>query len=58
MDRLDATETFKLKKQALVDQGFDPARCGGALWFDPSGSGYVPVDAATYRDIAAQRIRL
>ena len=57
VDRLPSTETFRLKKQDLIGQGFDPALCGGDIWFDPSGDGYVPLDAATHGDILAERIR-
>jgi fatty-acyl-CoA synthase len=43
---LDVTGTFKLKKQALAGQAFDPGRVDDPLYFDRTASGrYIPVDA-------------
>jgi fatty-acyl-CoA synthase len=56
---LEATGTFKPRKQELVREGFDPARTGDALYFDdPRAGRYVPVDFALYAAIAAGHIRV
>jgi fatty-acyl-CoA synthase len=56
---LEATGTFKPRKQDLVQAGFDPARITDPLYFDdPRAQRYVPVDAALYAAIAAGEIRI
>jgi fatty-acyl-CoA synthase len=56
---LDATETFKQKKQDLVRQGFDPRLVKDPLFFrDPASSAYLAVDAGTYACIVDGSIRL
>jgi fatty-acyl-CoA synthase len=56
---LDATETFKPKKAALQQDGFDPARIADPLYFDDAEAGaYVPLDGALHARIRAGRARL
>jgi fatty-acyl-CoA synthase len=56
---LDVTETFKHKKHALADEGFDPARVADALYFaQPGEKEYVSLDAALFRRICANEFRL
>jgi fatty-acyl-CoA synthase len=56
---LETTSTFKQKKTDLVQQGFDPASCSDAIYFDdPSAHAFVPIDAALYRRIMASEIRI
>ena len=56
---LDATETFKQKKQQLIREGFDPAIVGDPLLMrDPETGDYRPLDAAVFAGIAAGAIRL
>ena len=56
---LPATETFKLKKQALISQGFDPAQVGEPLYMDDLVAGaYVPLDVALYERLKAGWVRL
>jgi fatty-acyl-CoA synthase len=56
---LEATGTFKPRKQELVAAGFDPARIADPLYFDDLRSdAYVPLDAALYGAIDAGRIRV
>jgi fatty-acyl-CoA synthase len=56
---LDATETFKQKKQQLVFEGFDPRTVDDRLFFrDPKSGAYRPIDAASYARIADGTIRL
>lgn len=57
--RLEVTETFKLKKQALAAQGFDPRIIGEAIYYAaPHGDSYVRVNESLYRQIVAGAIRL
>jgi fatty-acyl-CoA synthase len=56
---IELTGTFKLRKQELAAQGYDPARVRGALYLDDSQSGaYVTLDAALYARLAAGQLRL
>ena len=49
---LDATETFKQKKQQLICEGFDPAVVGDPLFLRDSSSGdYRPIEQAVYARI-------
>jgi fatty-acyl-CoA synthase len=54
---LAITETFKLKKQDLARDGFDPAKTPDPLFCDV-GEGYVPLDAALYARIKSGLIRV
>jgi fatty-acyl-CoA synthase len=55
----DLTETFKHKKQALVQQGFDPAATDDAIYVFVAGAqGYQRLDDELYRKIAAGAVRL
>ena len=56
---LEATGTFKPRKQDLVQAGFDPARIHDPLYFDdPRSQRYVPIDAALFAAITAGAIRI
>jgi fatty-acyl-CoA synthase len=56
---LDTTETFKLKKQQLVREGFDPRLVTDPLFFkDPKSGAYRPIDAVSHSRIADGSIRL
>ncbi|HXA34795.1 MAG TPA: long-chain-acyl-CoA synthetase [Steroidobacteraceae bacterium] len=56
---IDATDTFKARKQDLVEEGFDPARIGDPLFFaDPQRHAYVPLDEALFAAISAGRVRI
>jgi fatty-acyl-CoA synthase len=49
---LDATETFKQKKQQLIREGFDPSVVGDPLFLRDSASGdYRPIEPAVYARI-------
>jgi fatty-acyl-CoA synthase len=59
LTKLDATGTFKPRKQELLQAGFDPNRADGPLYFDdPSAQRYVPVDAALFAAISAGNVRI
>jgi fatty-acyl-CoA synthase len=59
LNKLEATGTFKPRKQELVQAGFDPDRADGPLYFDdPSSQRYVPVDAALFAAISAGKVRI
>ena len=56
---LDATGTFKPRKQELLQAGFDPARIQDPLYFDDPRTGtYVPIDAALFAAISAGGVRI
>lgn len=56
---LAVTDTFKVKKQMLVEEGFDPARVMDPLYVDDAGLGaYVRLDRALFDSIASGRVRL
>jgi fatty-acyl-CoA synthase len=56
---LEATGTFKPRKQDLVAAGFDPARVSDPLYFDDTrASGYVPLDPALFANISAGALRI
>ena len=57
VDSLAITETFKQKKQALAQEGFDPAAINDPLLAD-CGTGFVPLDKALYARINCGLIRL
>ena len=59
LQTLEATGTFKPRKQELVQSGFDPARIEDPLYFDdPRTQAYVPVDAALFAAISAGTVRI
>jgi fatty-acyl-CoA synthase len=55
---LEATGTFKPRKQELLADGFDPSRISDPLYFDAAGSQhYVPLDAALFARISDGSVR-
>ncbi|ACK85832.1 long-chain-acyl-CoA synthetase [Methylorubrum extorquens] len=54
---LGHTETFKQKKVALAEDGFDPARTDDPLYIDRDGA-YCRIDSAMHAEIAGGRLRL
>lgn len=58
-DMLEATETFKQKKQQLIREGFDPTRNNDVLYFrDPASTTYRSLAAEDFSNIAQGIIRL
>jgi fatty-acyl-CoA synthase len=56
---LEATETFKQKKQDLVRAGFDPRKIADPLFFRDAKSGrFLPLDADQYARLLQGAIRL
>jgi fatty-acyl-CoA synthase len=56
---LEATATFKPRKQDLVQAGIDPARVSDPLYFDdPRSQRYVPLDAALFAAILSGELRI
>jgi fatty-acyl-CoA synthase len=56
---LEATDTFKQKKQRLIREGFDPSAVDDPLFLrDPTTGDYVSMDRAVYGRIVAGEIRL
>ncbi len=53
------TSTFKQRKVALVEEGFDPGRITDPLYFDhPEAGTYVVLDAPLHARILTGEIRL
>jgi fatty-acyl-CoA synthase len=56
---IEATSTFKQRKVALVEEGFDPGRITDPLYFDhPEAGTYVVLDAPLHARILTGEIRL
>ena len=56
---LEATETFKQKKQELIRAGFDPRNVGDPLFFrDPKSGDFLPLDTDQYARLLQGVIRL
>lgn len=56
---LDLTGTFKLSKQRLAAEGYDPAQTDDALYFNDSALGhYIRLDAALHKRIVEGLVRL
>ena len=56
---IELTGTFKLRKQDLVQAGYDPASVPDALYIDDAASNtYVPLDAALHARLQAGKLRL
>ena len=56
---VDATSTFKLKKAALQEQGFNPDAIDDDLYFrHPDNDEYVPMTKEIYRYLSDQRLRV
>jgi fatty-acyl-CoA synthase len=56
---LEMTGTFKLRKQELLQQGFDPSKVPDVLFMDDQALGeYVAITAAKYRQLMAGALRL
>jgi fatty-acyl-CoA synthase len=56
---LEATGTFKPRKQELVAAGFDPTHIADPLYFDDGRAGlYVPIDAALHAEIMRGGVRV
>ena len=59
LPRLEATGTFKPRKQELMQAGFDPSQVTDPLYFDDARARrYVPVDAALHAAILDGSIRI
>jgi fatty-acyl-CoA synthase len=56
---LEITGTFKLRKQELMQEGYDPARVHDALFIDVAAAGrYLPLDAARFEQLKSGALRL
>ena len=56
---LELTGTFKLRKQELALEGYDPARVRDALYIDdPARGAYVPLDAELHARLQAGKLRV
>jgi fatty-acyl-CoA synthase len=56
---LEATATFKPRKQDLMQAGFDPGRISDPLYFDdPRLQRYVPLDAALFAAILSGALKI
>jgi fatty-acyl-CoA synthase len=55
---IETTGTFKYRKIDLVAQGFDPKLIKTPVYFKHPEKGYIPLDAALYRRIAQEKVKL
>jgi fatty-acyl-CoA synthase len=56
---LELTGTFKLRKQELTLEGYDPARVRDALYVDDAARGrYVPLDGELHARLTAGTLRI
>jgi len=56
---IELTGTFKLRKQELALEGYDPTWLRDALYVDdPASQAYVPLDAQMYARLQAGKLRL
>jgi fatty-acyl-CoA synthase len=56
---IELTGTFKLRKQELAQDGYDPTRVRDALYLDdPQRQEYVPLDARLHKRLQAGELRL
>jgi fatty-acyl-CoA synthase len=56
---LELTGTFKLRKQELALEGYDPARVHDALYVDdPARDAYVALDTELHARLLARRLRI
>jgi fatty-acyl-CoA synthase len=59
LNTLEITGTFKLRKQDLISEGYDPARVRDPLFLDsPASGGYVPLDAQLFARLQSGALRL
>jgi fatty-acyl-CoA synthase len=59
LSELEITGTFKLRKQELMQEGYDPARVTDALFIDNAAAGrYLPLDAARFEQLKSGALRL
>jgi fatty-acyl-CoA synthase len=59
IERLEITATFRAKKYALAEQGFDPRTIGEAIYYAaPRGNTYVHLDESLYQQIISGAFRL
>jgi fatty-acyl-CoA synthase len=55
---IELTGTFKLRKQELAGEGYDPARVCDALYMDdPASQAYVPLDGELHARLQAGKLR-
>lgn len=55
---LEFTGTYKLKKQALAEEGYDPERILDEIYIALAGAGYVRLDSQLFRRICRGEIKL
>jgi fatty-acyl-CoA synthase len=59
MSAIELTGTFKLRKQELALEGYDPARVRDALYVDdPAADAYVALDANVHGRLLAGMLRI
>ncbi|KAJ4449464.1 hypothetical protein ANN_00863 [Periplaneta americana] len=57
LEEMDMTGTFKIKKNELQEDGFDPIRIKDKIYFR-SGKDYVPLTSQLYQDILKGIVRI
>jgi fatty-acyl-CoA synthase len=58
-NEIEKTSTFKQRKRALAEEGFDPDRITDPLYyFDPSLVAYRPLDGTSHAGISRGEIKI
>ena len=58
LSAIETTGTFKYRKIDLVDEGFDPARFKGPVYYKDPAKGYVKLTKAGHAKILAGGVKL
>jgi fatty-acyl-CoA synthase len=58
LPKLSTTGTFKVRKQDLIAEGFEPVRGRGPLYFRHPAKGYLKLTKATYENLISGELRL
>ena len=58
LPRMDTTGTFKLRKVDLVEEGYDPARIKGPLYFRDPKKGYIKLTKAVFDRLASGAVKV
>ncbi len=58
LPKLATTGTFKVRKQDLINEGYEPARGRGPMFFKHPAKGYAKLTKPTYEKLIAGAVRL
>ena len=58
LPKLSTTGTFKVRKQDLMAEGFEPVKGRGPIYYKHPGKGYIKLTKASYEKLIAGQMRL